>query len=102
MNEELNFLQAIFHLIGRQTFTEATLREIVAPTKTATKQVVAYNLCDGTRTQAEIATKVKLDQGNFSRTVTRWISAGILIRIGESKTARLLHVYPLNQESIDK
>ena len=59
------------------------------------KQLRAYNLCDGSRTQADIAKELGLDPGNFSKTLTRWIDEGIVIRIGEKRESRPLHVYPL-------
>jgi hypothetical protein len=43
-----------------------------------------------------------LDQGNFSKTITRWIDEGIVIRVGEKREARPLHVYPLPETLIKK
>ena len=60
-----------------------------------TKQVEAFNLADGTRTQSEIAEQVKMDQGQLSRTVSRWIEAGIMFRLGDGRDAKLLHIYPI-------
>jgi predicted transcriptional regulator len=59
------------------------------------KQLRAYNLSDGTRTQSEIAKELGLDAGNFSRSLARWVDAGIVIRVGEARDAKPVHVYPL-------
>jgi len=93
-NEEI-YLRAILATVARQTFPVVLLEKLVAPKKGLEKQVAAYNLCDGTRTAAEIARELGLDTGNFSKTVGRWLELGILIRVGEGKENRPLHVYPL-------
>jgi len=93
-NEEI-YLRAILATVARQTFPANILEKLVAPKKGLEKQVAAYNLCDGTRTSAEISRELGLDQSNFSKTVGRWLEAGILIRVGEGKENRPLHVYPL-------
>ena len=46
------------------------LAEIIG---SSAKQQAAFNMCDGTMGQGEIAKALKLDSGNFSRTVTRWV-----------------------------
>jgi hypothetical protein len=43
-----------------------------------------------------------LDPGNFSKTLNRWIDEGIVIRVGEKREARPLHVYPLPEAFIRK
>lgn len=75
--------------------------EIMGPSARE-KQHQAFNLCDGTRTQAEIAQELGLDPGNFSKTLNRWIDEGIVIRVGEKREARPLHVYPLPEAPIKK
>jgi hypothetical protein len=86
----------LLSLMGRLAFPEPRLAEIVNPPKGGgPKQIAAFNLCDGTRTQAEIAKELGLDQGNFRRTVQRWATAGVIFRLGDSREATLLHVYPL-------
>jgi hypothetical protein len=57
------------------------------------KQVLAYNLCDGETPQADIGKKSKLDKGNLSRTIAKWIEAGVVIRVGAE--GHPLHLYPL-------
>lgn len=88
-------LRAILSLVARQTFSAQQVFEIVSPKSYAAKQVSAFNLCDGTLSQGEIAKKLKLDAGNFSRTVARWIELGVVFRIGSNRDEKLLHVFPL-------
>lgn len=89
--ESETVLRAIVGLIGRQVFPPDRLMEIVGDGK----QLQAFNMCDGTKGQAEIAKAMGLDQGNFSRTVGRWVAEGVLFRLGDNRDAKLLHVYPL-------
>lgn len=101
-NQE-QLLQAILATSARQTFPPDRLAELVAPKKVkGDKQTKAFNLCDGTRTQGEIAKALKLDQGNFSRTVSRWVDAGIVFRLGEGREAKLLHAYPMPENGKNK
>ena len=86
-------LRAILAICGRQTFSPERLTEIVSPG--GAKHVQAFNLCDGSKGQGEIGKALKLDSGNFSRTVSRWIEEGVVVRLGEGREAKLLHVYPL-------
>ena len=88
-------MRALLSVTARQAFEMEKLREIVTGSAGA-KQLRAFNLCDGTRRQAEIAKELKIDQGNFSRTVGRWIDAGVVFRLGDGRDATLLHVYPLS------
>lgn len=95
------YLRAILATVARQTFSPSRIIEIMGPSA-GEKQHRAFNLCDGTRTQAEIAKELGLDSGNFSKTIGRWIDEGILIRVGEKREARPLHVYPLPEAYIKK
>ena len=92
-------LRVLIQLTARGVFTEESIREVVAPTGKSGKQLRAYNLCDGTRRQAEIAKAIGIDQGNFSRLVTRWVGAGVLFRLGDGAEARLLHLYPISRDA---
>lgn len=85
-------IQCFIHVVGRAAIAEDKVREVVA---TGRKQVEAFNLCDGTRTQAQVAKAAGLDQGNLSRAITRWTEHGVAYWIGEGKDARLLHVYQI-------
>jgi len=93
MNTSESLLKGILATVGRAAFPPETLFEIVAPTKGSAKQISAYNLCDGETPQAEIGKRTKLDRGNLSRTIARWIEAGIVIRVGPE--GHPLHIYPL-------
>lgn len=95
---EETLLRAIFSMSARQVFSEDAVRQIIAPKGSGETQIAAYNMCDGTMMQGEIARTLKLDQGNFSRTVARWIEAGVVIKLGEKNEAKLLHIYPLPKE----
>jgi hypothetical protein len=95
MTEEL--LKAILATVARSTFPPDMLSKIVAPTAGSEKQLLAYNLCDGKTAQADICKKAKLDKGSFSRSVSRWIEAGVVVRIGHDRLP--LHVYPLTKNS---
>lgn len=94
-SEEL--LKAILATVPRAAFPPAVIAKIVAPTAGSEKQLLAYNLCDGETSQAEICKKAKLDKGSFNRSVARWIEAGIVVRLGSERLP--LHVYPLTKVS---
>jgi hypothetical protein len=89
---EEELLRVLIQLMGRSAFPEDDLREIVA---TSDKYLKAYNMCDGTKTQAEVGKAVKVDAGNLSRTVARWVEEGVMFRLGEGREAHLLHLYPI-------
>jgi len=82
----------LIQLTARQSVPESTLRGVVG---TGDKQRLAYNLADGTGSQRELARAAQIDEGNFSRTVGRWLEEGVLFKLGEGREARLLHLYPL-------
>ena len=90
-------LKGILATVGRTAFPQETLYKIVAPTAGSEKQLLAYNLCDGETPQADICKKAKLDKGNFSRAVARWIEAGVVVRIGSDDLP--LHIYPLTKNA---
>ena len=75
------------------------LREVVGNGK---KQIKAFNLCDGTLNQAEVAKKCNMDRGNLSRTLARWRENGVLFVLGERRNATFLHIYPLPPEKKKK
>ncbi|WP_316978148.1 MarR family transcriptional regulator [Shumkonia mesophila] len=101
MELQETFLRAILATVARQTFSPARILEIMGPTA-GEKQHRAFNLCDGSRTQADISKELGLDPGNFSKSLNRWIDEGIVIRVGEKREARPLHVYPLPEALIKK
>ena len=83
-------LQCLLQIIARAAIPETRVAVVVG---TKAKQLKAFNLSDGTRTQTEIAKQVGVDQASLSRSATRWVDAGIAFRIGDGKDARLLHIY---------
>ena len=93
-------LQGILSMTGRLAIPPPVLLQIVAPPKGGggEAQLTAYNMCDGTKGQSEIAKVLGIDPGSFSRTVARWIEAGVVIRLGEHPNIKLLHIYPLTKE----
>lgn len=88
-------LKGILATVARATFPPEALHRIVAPTGSSKKQLLAYNLCDGETPQADICKKAKLDKGSFSRSLARWIEAGVVVRVGNDRLP--LHVYPLTK-----
>lgn len=85
-------LRCLVHIIGRAAMPPEKVLELVGRGE---KQVEAFNLCDGSRSQKEICKKTGIDAGQLSRTFTRWIENGIAFSIGEGQSAKLLHIYPL-------
>jgi hypothetical protein len=103
MNEETNILlRAILCMTARQAISIDELIQIVSPKGSGEAQIEAYNLCDGSRSQGRIAKEVGLDAGNFSRTVSRWIDARVVMKLGVARDAPLLHVYPIPRDRIVK
>ena len=99
MNSQEAYLRAILGTVARQTFPVDRILEIVGAGE---KQLRAFNMCDGTRTQAQITKELGLDKGNFSKSLGRWIDEGIVIRVTEGKETRLVHVYPLPDSKMKK
>ena len=93
------YLKAMMSLVARQTFTPERLAEIVSPLANM-RSYEAFNLCDGTRSQGEIASALKLDAGNFSKTVKTWVDEGVLIKVTEDGKDKPVHVYPIPERFI--
>ena len=89
-----DLLKCAIQVVGRIAMRPEQVGEVVI-VKGNAKQLKAYNLCDGTRTQGEVAKAAGLDNGNFSRTAARWVESGVLFRTGSGKDAKVLHLYPL-------
>lgn len=88
---ESDYLRAMLATLGRQAFPPELLAKLIAPAGDGSKQIAAYNLCDGEHTQAQIAAEVSLDKGSLSRSISRWMDEGIAVRIGELPR----HIYRL-------
>ena len=99
MPQEEVYLRAILATVARRTFSPTQLAELVG---SGTKQVAAFNLLDGSRSQSEVAKELSIDPASMSRTISRWIEAGIAFRVGDGKDARVIHVYPLPQKQKSK
>lgn len=97
MNTSEELLKAILATVARATYPPQELFKIVAPTAGSQKQLLAYNLCDGETPQSTIGKKAQLDTGNLSRAITRWVEAGVVVRVGPDRYP--LHVYPLVEGS---
>lgn len=95
------YLKAMMSLIARQTFSPERLAEIVSPVANP-KTLETFNLCDGTRSQAEIATALKLGSGNLSITIKRWIEEGVIVKVVAEGKERPVHVYPIPERFIQK
>lgn len=91
-------LKAILTMLGRQAFPPAELSKLISPTAGGEKQLQAYNLCDGCTAQSEIGKRLQLDKGSLSRTISRWVEAGIVIRVGKDQYP--MHIYPLPKEHV--
>jgi DNA-binding MarR family transcriptional regulator len=87
-------LRGIFAMVGRTVFRPDARYKIIGPTAGSAKQVEAYNLCDGRTLQKDICKKAKLDPGSLSRSIAKWVEAGVVIRIGPDELP--LHIYPLS------
>jgi DNA-binding HxlR family transcriptional regulator len=98
MDTNESLLRAILATVARGVFPPAVIYRIVAPVARSDKQLLAYNLCDGQTAQAEIVKKTKIKQGNLSRSITRWIEAGIVVRVGKEQFP--MHVYPLTKHDL--
>jgi hypothetical protein len=96
MDNSETLLRAILAAVARTTFPPEVLHEIITSGRSgAEKQVEAYNLCDGRKSQAKIADAAGIDRSNFNKSLSRWIEAGIILRLGEGRDAHPVHVYPL-------
>ena len=94
-----SLLEAILSVLGRIAFPPEKLAPLVLSKGAGPKQLDAFNLCDGTRSQGEIAKMLNIDAGNFSKTVARWIHGGIVFRIGDGRDAKLVSLYRLEPVS---
>jgi DNA-binding MarR family transcriptional regulator len=99
MIESSDFLRLIFTLLARQAMSPKDVRKAIGKSP---KLVAAYNLCDGSATQGELAKQLKLDRGYFSRVIAGWIEAGIVYRVENGGKTCLLHLYPVRSETTER
>jgi len=88
------YIKAMMSLIARQTFSPEKLRDLVSPRSNMTL-LKAYNKCEDDLSQTEITNLLDIDPGYFSRVTKQWIDDGIILKVGEGRNTRLVHVYPL-------
>jgi len=93
-----DLLQIAIQVIGRIAIPHENVRTIVG---TNSKYIKAFNLCDGTLTQSEIARKAKIKRPNLSRAMNRWVTNGILFLVGKGVDARFIHIYPIPEKTPD-
>lgn len=98
MSIEATYLKAILATVARQAFPPDRLAELVTSHVGGEKQIAAFNLCDGTKSQSQIADSVGLDKSNFSKSINRWVELGIAVKIEEGGEVRPVHVYPLARD----
>ena len=101
MSTEEAYLKAILATVARQAFPQDKLAELIAP-RAGSKQLAAYNLCDGQNSQAQIAALLGMDKSDLSKCIGKWVDAGIVIKVGEGVEQRPMHVYPLPTPKIAK
>ena len=89
------YLRAILSVVARQAMSPEVLAKQIGVGATKLKQIQAYNLCDGSLTQSEVAKQVGLDSGNFSKTMARWAEDGLIVRTEVSGQMRPVHLYPI-------
>lgn len=82
----------LIKVIARAAVPLAEVQRVVG---TRPKQIRAFNLFDGTLGLTEVAKKAKLHKQSLSSATQRWISEGVIYRLGPGRTAKLLHVYPI-------
>jgi hypothetical protein len=91
-----SLLRAVLATVGRIAFPPPELARLVSPNIGGDKQLIAFNLCDGKTPQSEIGKKAGLDKGNLSRSISRWIEIGIIVRVGPEQYP--MHIYPLSTD----
>lgn len=96
------YLRAILGVLARTAFPPDDLASQIGIGSTKSKQLEAYNLCDGSLTQGEVAKLTGLDAGNFSRTVSRWAEDGLIVRTEFNGQMRPVHLYPIPASSIKR
>jgi hypothetical protein len=98
-NDELvQLLQIMVGLWSRQVFPPEELRKIVAPTARSDLRLKAYNLCDGTKTRADVYKALKIDKDNFNKLANKWIEQGVMYELQHDGKSCPKHLYPLSKQ----
>lgn len=88
--------ELIISLLGRMVFKRDELRKLVIQdSKRPTAILRAYNLCDGSLTVTEIASKVGLTQSAISQAIGRWEKLGIIFKTTEKGAVYPIKLYPI-------
>ena len=87
-------LRILIAMAGRVAMPPDRVRSIVSPSGSQ-KYLDAYNLCDGTVSLADVARLTGLNKANLNRSLSRWVEAGIVYKIGDDRIPKLIHIYPL-------
>lgn len=90
-------LQCLVHIAARHALQREDVEAIVG---SSAKHIKAFNMCDGRRTQGEIAKHAGLDGGNFSRAARRWLEMGVVFEVGAGSESLLLHAFPIRSSSV--
>lgn len=94
-----DLLRMLVSLVARVAFPQDRLLAIVAKRgKGASKWIKAYNLCDGVRSQADVAKLAGVDKSDLSKALTRWEGAGVLYRLGPEQKPLGLYSLPMGDE----
>ena len=103
MTESSDFyLKMIMQLVARQTFSVEDVAGHVCPTKNSAKSLVAYNLCDGTKSQTEIGNICGIERANCQKMIKRWELEGIVLRVPHGNELHPLHVFPISKKLLPK
>lgn len=86
----------LFFFLGRLVFKKDELKELVTKgSKRPTAILQAYNLCDGSFTITEIASKVGVTQSAITQAVDRWEKLGVIFKKVEKGAVYPLKLYPI-------
>jgi hypothetical protein len=96
---EADLLRILVAMSARTAFPRAELRKIVVgESRVPWRWIAAYNACDGTKSQTEIAALASVDVGDLSRALTRWIDEGVVFRVGPGRLPQGLYPLPSEKE----
>lgn len=87
-----HLMLTLVKVIARAAIPVEHVRKVVG---NRPKQIRAYNLLDGSQSLSDVARKTKIEKGNLSKATQRWLSEGVMYRLGSGRDAKLLHAYPI-------
>lgn len=72
----------IINLIAQKILNPKEIKETITKNRRDPEKFIEiFNSCNGETSLTEIATKFKINPGNFSRDITQWERNGFLIKI---------------------